>query len=249
MVKIVLTPDWFLGKDIMIEIFSFLVLILLTFFAYKYYKMSKNRRILYLGSGFGLIALAQLASALTKLVLYYDFGPSRQIGEALITSQITRSVDIFYYTGFFFQRFLTLLGLYIIYRLPREKKSFGDYALMVYFILLSAFISDEIFYLFHLTALLLVILIVENYYRIYKENKFLNTKILIVAFSIFALSQMIFILSNINFFFALANGVELISYTIFLAIIIRIWKYGKKKKPYGDNIRYAGYNSKQKRKH
>jgi hypothetical protein len=249
MVKIVLTPDWFVGKDLIIEIFSLLVLITFAVLAYKYYRLSKNRRVLYLGSGFGLIALAQAATILTKLVLYYDLGPTQQIAEAIITSQLVSSVDIFYYAGFFFYHFFTLLGLYIIYRLPREKKSIADYAVVLYFIFISIFSGDEFFYFYHLTALFLLILIVENYVRIYKENKFFNTSILISAFSILAFSQLIFILSTIDMLFVLGNIIELISYTILLALIIRIWKYGKEKKSHGHNFRYVGNSSGKGRQH
>ncbi len=249
MVKIVLTPDWFIGKDVIIDIFSLFVLVIFTFLAYRNYKLNKNRSIFYLGSGFGLIALAQLAGILTKLVLYYKTVPIRQIGEAIITSHIVSSVDIFYYAGFFFQRLFTLIGLYMIYRLPRDKKTIGDYGIIVFFIMISSFLSNEFFYIFHLAALFLLILIIENYVKIYKENKFYNTKILILAFSILALSQLIFILSKIGVLFVLGDVVELISYSIFLALIIRIWKYGKKKKPYGNNIRYAGDSPRKRRQH
>jgi hypothetical protein len=97
--------------------------------------------------------------------------------------------------------------------------------------------------------LLILVLIIENYWRIYKENKFFNTKILIIAFSILALSQMIYILSEIDILFVLANTIELIGYAILLALIIRIWKHGKEKKPYGNNIRYAGNSSGKRRKY
>ena len=97
MVKIVLTPEWFVGKDIMIELFSLIVLIIFVALAYKYYRVNRNRKILYLGVGFGLIALAQPATILTKLPLYYDFAPARQLGEAIVTSQLANSVDFFYY--------------------------------------------------------------------------------------------------------------------------------------------------------
>ncbi len=249
MVKIVLTPEWFVGKDIMIEFFSLIVLIIFVAVASRYYRLNRNRNILYLGLGFGLIALAQLATILTKLPLYYNFEPATQIGEAILTSQIIGSVDLFYYTGFFFHRFLTLLGFYMIYRLPRNKKSVGDYLAVIYFIIISSLLSREIFYIFHLTALFILVLIVEKYSWIYRENKFFNTKILMVAFGLLALSQLIFVLSKIDFLFVLGNAVELIGYSIFLALIIRIWKYGKKKKPYGDNIGYAGNSPREKRKH
>lgn len=248
MVKIVLTPDWFLGKDVMIDFFSFIVLFIFSMLAIRSYNLDKNRRFLYLGWGFGSIALAQLASVITKLVLYYDVGPTQAIGQAIVASNILSSVDIFYYAGFFFSRFLTLAGLYVIYRLPREKKSVGDWLLVAYFIFLSAVLSKEFYYLFHLTALFLLVMIVSNYYDIYKKNKFVNTGILLVAFSILALSQMIFILSTVDALFVMASFMELLSFVILLFLIIRILD-GTKTKPYGDNIRHAGNNTGKKRKH
>jgi len=229
--KIVPIPDWFLGKDVIIEGFSFIVLFIFSFLAIRNYKLNKNRSFLYLGVGFALIALAQLAAVVTKLVLYYDIGPSQAIGTAVVTSQLVNSVDIFYYAGFFFHRLFTLLGFYIIYRLPRQKKSVVDYLLVAYFILISALLGMGVFYLFHLTALVLLVLIFDNYHALYKKNKFVNTKILLIAFGILALSQLIFILSSIEIMFVLGNIIELISYTILLILVIRILKHGKKKKP------------------
>src|SRR3972149_10887248 len=184
MVKIVLTPDWFLANDVMIEFFSFAVLFIFSLLAIKCYNLNKNRRFLYLGWGFGLITLAQLASVITKLVLFYDVGPTQAIGQAIISSNVFNSVDIFYYAGFFFQRFFTLVGLYMIYRLPRDKKSVGDWLLVGYFILISSVLSKEIYSLYHLTALFILVMIISNYLEIYKKNQFENTRLLIFSFSL-----------------------------------------------------------------
>ena len=247
--KIVLTPDWFIGKDVLIDVFSFFVLFVFLILAVKNYRLSKNRSLLYLGVGFGMVALAQLATIFTKLVLYYNFGPTQAIGNALITSQLVSSVDIFYYAGFFFHRLMTLLGFFIIYRLPREKKSWGDYALVLYFIFVSALLSKEMYYLFHLTALVLLVLIVGNYYGVLMKHGLFNTKILIVAFSLLAFSQLVFALSTLDLMFVLANIIELVSYSILLGLGIRLLQHGKEKKPNGYNIGYVGDNSGKKRKH
>jgi len=240
--KIVLTPDWFVGKDLMIYFFSLLVLIIIFALAIRSYKLNKkNKNLLYLGAGFGLIALAELAGVFTKLVLYYDIGPAQAIGQAIIANQLVSSVDIFYYLGFFFHNLLVLIGLYIIYRLPQKKLHLEDYILVLYFIVLSAILSEYsgFFYLFHLTAFVLSLLIINNYCKIYKKNKFANTRILIAAFSVFALAHLIYVFSEIDVLFVIANVTELISYVILLFLIIRIMKYGEKKKPHEHNIRHT----------
>ena len=247
--KIVLTPDWFLGFDILIEIFSFIVLAIFCILSIRNYRIDREKKsFLYVGLGFGLIALAQIATIFTKTILYYDFDLIQQAGQAIIASNFVSSVDIFYYIGFFFYRFLTLVGLYIIYRLHNTRTYLGDILVFCYFILLSILASTEIYYLFHLTALALLLLITRNYHGIYRENHFTNTAILVTAFGILALSQLLFIFSQ-ETIQAVANIVELISYTILLFLAIKIRKDGKKKKPDGDNIRYVGSNSAKRRKH
>jgi hypothetical protein len=240
--KFVFTPDWFLGKDILIEAFSFVVLFTFSFLCMKNYKINKSKKSLYLGTGFILIALAQLATIATKLVLYYDIGPSQEIGSMIIAYQLLSSVDIFYYIGFFAHKFLTLIGFYIIYRLPIEKNSRKDFFLTLYFIIIFSIFSIGINYLFHTTALVLLLLITRNYFQVYKKNKSSNTKILITAFALLSLSNVIFILSKMSTMYVVANIIGLISYVILLILIIRILKYGKKTKQDGHNIRHTDSN-------
>ena len=145
----------------------------------------------------------------------------------IITYHILNSIDLFYYIGFFFHKILTLLGLYVIYRLPLKKKSPSDFILAVYFIIISALFSHGFYYLFHLTALFILGLIIQNYYVIYKKNKLVNTSILILAFGMLALSQILFLISKIGILYATAQIVQLISYITLLILIIRILKTQK----------------------
>lgn len=231
--KIVFTPDWFLNNDILIGIVSFMVLFLFFLFAVKSYILNKKKSILYLGIGFLLIALGELSTILTKLVLYYDTGITQEIGRAVITSQIINTVDIFYYAGFFFNRFLTLLGLYLIYMIPSSKKRSIDFFFKTYLIFIVALLSHNLYYFYHLTALILLILIINNYYMIYKKEKIINTKILIAAFSLLAISQTIFLFSNLNYLYVAAQSIQLVSYIILFTLIVKILKNGKKTKQDG----------------
>lgn len=244
----VLAPDWFLGEDVLIGIFSFIVLFIFSVLSIRGYKVSKNKNFLYLGTGFSLIAIAQLALIVTKGVIYYNTSVTTSIGVLVIEAGVVSSVSVLYGLSFFFYRMLTLTGLYIVYRLPKENKFKGlDLALVLFFIILSAFISGEVFYIFNITALILLIFIVASYREVYRKNGFINTKILIIAFGVLAISHLMYVLSAFDIFFAIANVVELIGYSILLGLIMRILKDGKEKKSYGYNIRHAGHNTRKKR--
>jgi len=233
--KIVFTPDWFLNNDVLIGVVSFMVLFLFFLFTVKSYNLSKKRSILYLGFGFLLIALGELSTILTKLVLYYDTSITQEIGRAVVTSQVINTVDIFYYAGFFFNRFLTLLGLYAIYMIPAKKKLTSQFFLTGYLILIVSLLSHNVYYIYHLTALVLLILIINNYYNIYLREKITNTKILIIAFSLLAISQGIFLLSKLNSFYVTGQSIQLASYITLFGLIIKILKNGKEKKQNRNN--------------
>jgi hypothetical protein len=233
--KIVFTPDWFLQGDVLVEFFSFIILCLFFYFSIRNYKLCGRKGFLHLGVGFLLIALAELSTILTKLVLYFDLYAVRftqNVGRAIVTSQVVSSVNIFYYMGFFIHSLLILLGLYVIYRINMEKATKKDIMIMVYFIVISAFFGCIFhYYLFYLTSLIFTVFIAENYYKIYKKNKTENTKVLINAFSILAISQVMFLFSKFGgFYVVFAQLLQLVSYIILLLLIIRIWEHGKKKK-------------------
>lgn len=228
--KMVFTPDWFLNSDVFIEIISFLVLFLFFLFTVKCYKINRKKSIIYLGIGFLLIAIGELSTILTKFILYYDLEITKEIGRAVISSQIVKTVDIFYYTGFFFNKFLTLLGLYIIYKIPSSKKLSVEFLLIVYLLFITAFLSHTFEQIYNLTALVLLIFIIRNYYKTYLKSKLTNTKILITAFVLMLISQAIFIFSKLSYTYIIAQNLQLVSYITLLILIIKILENGKEKK-------------------
>lgn len=237
--KIVFTPDWFLNFDVLIESFGFMILGLLFLFAIQAYTISKKKSVLYLGFGFLLIALGELTTVFTKLILYYDSSVTSEIGQAIITKGVVSSIDIFYYAGFSLHKLLILLGLYVIYKLPdmRKKSDPADFALTLYFLFITVILSHKIYYLYHLTVFLLLALIVRDYVRIYfgKKSKSKNTLFMISTFSLLAISQVMFMFSSVDILYVLAQTLQVVSYVILLTFMVKITQNGKKAKPNGNN--------------
>ena len=241
-------PNWFLTPDFLINVFSFLILLTFFILCMRSYRMNKGK-IVYLGIGFGFIALAQLAILLTKFGLYYNTVITTSIGSAIIHYNIVSSTDIIYDASIFLNGLLTLIGLYVIYRLPQKERSIKDLLLILYFILLSIFLSQEIYYIFHISALVLFLLVSHSYYIIYRKNKFRNTGILSGSFLMLAVSQLLFIISQASVTTVIGDLIELISYITLLILIIRILKHGTKKEPNGHYLGHAEHNPRKGRKH
>lgn len=230
MLKLVLFPKWFLTPDTLIDFFSFIVLFLFAVISLRYYKLIKNKRFLHLGLAFLLLGLGELVRIIMNLGLYYNLSTTYEIGRIIITTNIIESVDVIYYTGFFLHRFLVMLGFYFIYYITKKHKSELEHLLIIYFIVVIAILAGNINYVFNITITVLIALIFVNYNSLYKRTKSRNTKILAYGFFILLISYLITTLSKISsHIYVFANLLQLFSYTIFLYIIIRIYKHGEKK--------------------
>jgi hypothetical protein len=225
----VFSPQWFTQFDIFIELFSFMILATFFIMSIKNYKLSGNKKTLTLGIGFLLIALAEIAAIMTKFVLYYPAIVTRNFGGMLVTYHTIIASDILYDLGFFLHKLLILFGLYIIYRLLVETKNTGDILISVFFLILSAVAGEVSFCIFHLTTILLLSLIIWNYFKLYSKNKAGKTKILINAFILLLLAHIIFLLSNIALLYVIAQIFQLFSYLILLFLIIELNKNGEPK--------------------
>ncbi len=238
--KVLFPPQWFASIDVLIEGVSFFVVLLFSILCIKNYRLNKDKKFLYLGTGFGLITLAQLIVTIAKGVLFYNASFIEAGGEIVIPSSLFNFINVFYSFGFFSYMALILFGLYTIYKIP-NKIFEKEFLLISYFIIVITLFSRDATHLFHLTALVILLLIIKKYYDVYKKNGDNGTMILLYAFSGLAISNAIFIFAKLmSFVYITASAIMLVSYITLLVLIIRILEYGKnngkKKKQNGYNI-------------
>lgn len=238
--NIILPPDWFVNIDLFIEIVSFITVLIFSVLCIKNYRLNKDKKFLYLGGGFGLITAAELIITITKAVLYSNASFIGAGGEILIPYNLFDFISIFSTAGFFAYRALILFGLYTLYKNPKSIFE-RDSLLILYFTIIIATFSKELPHLFHITAFIMLFLIVMKYLNVYKKNESKGTLILILAFSGLALSSAIFIFARLmSPIYVTASIIALVSYITLLVLIIRILEHGKingkKKKQNGYNI-------------
>lgn len=231
MIELIYSPQWFYGKDIIIDIISILVLISIAIFSVKYYKINtKNKNYFYLASSFFILALSFMFKILTNFTIYYKILTTRQIGFVTLTYQTIRSTDTLFFVGFLLYRILTLIGLYILYSIY-QKQTKSNILIIVYLILVLTYFSQSAYYIFHLTSLLLLAFITSQYYKNYQKRKQYETKLLAYSFAIITISQLLFIFIRLNLhFYVIAEIVQLIGYIGLLCTFIMVLIYGKKKK-------------------
>lgn len=229
MVQVVFSPKWFWGKDILIDSIALLVLLLIAVFAAKYYRIKKSKKHLYLALSFCLIALSFFSKILINFTIYYQVLHTQVIGSIKYTQVVLKSSEVLAVSGLFFYRLFTLLGLFLLYSIY-EKQSKANIALMIYFIVISVFFSKEEYYIFYLTAFIILGVISNRFYQNYRKNKEKSSGMLAASFSVITLSQIFFMFVDFTkHFYVAGEAMQLIGYTLLLAAFITVLKHGREK--------------------
>jgi hypothetical protein len=231
MIELIYSPAWFYGKDIIIDIISILVLFSIAFFSIKYYNISKTKKnYLYLAASFAIIALSLICKILTNFTIYYNVLETRQIGFVTFTYQALRSTDTLFFVGFLFYRVLTLLGLYFLYSIYTKQPA-SNIFMVVYLLLVGTYFSQSAYYIFHFTALILLIFITNAYWKNYKKNKHYTSRLLLYSFAIITLSHLISVFVKIDLLlYVIAELIQLAGYITLLITLIMVLRYGKETK-------------------
>ncbi len=231
MINVVYSPRWFYGKDIIIDLIGILILALIAYFSLQYYKLDKkNKNYLYLTFSFSLIALSFLFKIVTNFTIYYHVFETEQIGPFTLTYQSLASSNTLFFVGFFLYRLLTLYGLYTLYILY-QKQSKTHLIIGLYLIAVVTYFSESAYYIFHLTALIILFLITSQFFKNYRMNKYYATRLLAFSFGIIMFSHIfsMFIVVN-KISYVISECIQLLGYVLLLLTFITVLKNAKKKK-------------------
>ena len=199
MVNLIYSPQWFYGKDIFIDIISLIVLALISFFAFKYYKFNKDKKKhIYLCISFGLIALSFLFKVMTNFSLYWIEKHTAIIGSSMFIINVLHYSNTLFLVGTLVYRLLTIAGLFLLYLMyfPKQRKS--SIFLLGYFILVTVYFTQYAFYPFHITTFLLLIFLAWHCYHNYRITKDRPALLIFSSFSIIAISQVLAVFLMMN---------------------------------------------------
>jgi len=226
--KLIYSPQWFYGKDIIIDIVSVCVLLLIAFFSIKYYKIKKNRNYIFLALSFAVLAGSFLFKILVNLNIYYKYIETKDLGVVTTLYQSMKASGKLFITSLFLYWFLTLFGFYILYSIY-QKQSMSNFLFGTYLLVILTYIAYPDYKIFHLTLLVILSLITINQARNYLNKKHFATKSVAYSFGIIALSQIFYILVDVNNRFYVAGElIQLIGYVILLITFIMVLRHGRK---------------------
>jgi hypothetical protein len=235
MFQLVFSPNWFYGKDIIMDVIAVVIVILLGIISIRHYRLigKTKKKHLYFGISFIMIALAFLAKIATNFTLYYKVQIIQRVQNVLVVQQVARASPIIFFTAFFLFHLLMLWGLYGLFAIisDEDKKTTVFFSMVIIAVLM--YFTNHLYYVFHFMAFIILLLIVIKYQKNYLKTKNVNTRRLLIGFALLAISQAVFIFVKLSsIVYVAAEIIQLAGFLMLLITLILVLKHGKKKKSY-----------------
>ena len=228
----VFSPKWFYGFDSIIELIAVIVSILLVYYSYKCFRLTKENKYLYFSTAFLSLTFAFIAKIIRTLAIYRPTITRTALGSTIhqtFTGLTPISINALAFIAYFF---FSLLGFMILFLIISRLtwKNQRVIALLVYFVFLATWISVVHYQLFYLTTFVLLLLITRAYYLNYKEIKTAKARFVVIAFGILLVSQALFVfVIYLRTIYVLAEVLQLLGFVYLLLPFILIFKKKPKK--------------------
>ena len=224
MVYLYLVPKWFVGFDIGMELLFALVAILVSFFAFKVYKLSAQREIKLFGTSFLFIALAYVSLAFFNLSILSHLRDK-------INYVILERIEHLGLLGVYSHILFFLIGLVTLAYMTIRVKKFRIFLLLFGVALAVILFSPYKLMALHTVLSILLCFIVFYYLTEYYKNKSIKTGLICIAFIFLLLGIIGLVFSSFSYNYYVAGHIlELVSYLIILFNLVFVIKNEQKKK-------------------
>ncbi len=223
MLRLIFAPKWFYGVDIIFEIFIIVVALLISYYSYKLYTVSKKKEHKYFHIFFIMIAISLAFKIMTNFDLYFEVLKTMHIGSIQIQYVSKSLSSIYRFGGLFAYRLLTALFAYGLYMLAYKKRDKKDIFIFSYFIFVLAFFSYYSYFLFHVTMIILLTFVSSYYWKNYRKVKTRDAMLVASGFSMLALAHIIFSAVQIALvLYVVAETVMLAGFIMLLGALVSV---------------------------
>jgi hypothetical protein len=227
MYELLYGPSWFAAGEGIIEGLSAFVVLLIAFFAWRYYTINPdNKNYLIITVSFALMAAAFVAKAISHAVIPGVLS-NAQPGINLVTAELLHNSPNFF-TLFLGYRFLLIYALFLLY-VMYQGPSRMNHVLIAFLLFVTTYFSRSSYSVYHLTALMLTGFIMYTYFLMYQRNKHPVTRLLFVSFFILAWSRLFYLLVSVkSAFYVVAEVLQLMAFILLLYTFMGVVRHGKK---------------------
>ena len=202
---------WFRILATIFYIFSFIVSALISSFAFRAFKLTKEKKFRNFSIAFLFITLSFVVQAITNLIVYFSLDKGNDF--------ILQAVN----SGFMAYAFLTVAGFFLLAILSLKIKDLKIIALLAALILIGLAISPSFITAFHFILFAVLTTISFNAYKNCCEKKSIGSKAVFLAFLFMAVSHIFYIAGTYSEpVFIAGDIIQFAGYLMLLIAILRV---------------------------
>ncbi len=228
----VFSPEWFYGFDSIIELIAIIISVLLVYYSYKCFKLTKENKYIYFSTAFFSLTIAFIAKIIGTLAIYRPKITRTTLGGTIHQAFSNLTPANINALAFIIHIFFTLLGFMILFLIISRLrwKNQRVIILLVYFVFLATWIGAIHYQLFYTTSFILLLLITYSYYKNYIEVRTEKARFVLIAFGILLISQAFFVFVIYSrIIYVLAELIQLLGFVYLLIPFVLIFKKKPKK--------------------
>ena len=232
MITLIFSPKWFYGYDIIFESLAVIVTLIIGLYSLKIHRFSKLRTYKYFGLSFLAFSAAFIGKIAMNFALYNPVAVKTTIANINITQRLLERSNLVLQAGYDVHRFLFLLGLLGVYWIISKSRDNEHRWLFLYMLLIITLFSFNTYYVFHLTASIMLLFITKHFKGVCdRKGSSRNARLNFLAFSLLLISQLVFIFIFLNkAIYVVAEVVQLMGFIVFLInILLLVLVHGEKK--------------------
>lgn len=223
----VFSPKWFYGFDSITEFIAIIVSILLVYYSYKCFKLTREKKYLYFSTAFLSLTFAFIAKIVGTLTIYKPTITRTPLGSSIHQAFANLTPYSINAIALVIHYFFMLLGFTILFLIISRLtwKNQRVIVLLFYFVFLATWLSIIHYQLFYATSFAILSLITYSYYRNYREIKSEKARFVTIAFGILLISQAFFVFAIYSgTIYVLAELIQLLGFVYLLIPFILIFR-------------------------
>ena len=194
-------PTWFQGWDILFDGIGLIIALLIAGYSWRVYKISSENKFSYFSLAFVLVSLGFVFKMLTQGLVYYKtlrVSASAVLAPVVGMASTGINYSELFFRGGFLLYMVTMLGAWLLIFFISQKKTgrlkkyyeVSQIGLFVYLVVLISVVSNFKYFVFYLTSMVILGIIVLNYYKNYlNKNRNNNALLVMMSFLLILVSQ------------------------------------------------------------
>jgi hypothetical protein len=220
----VFSPEWFFGYDVALEFIFAIILLAVALFAFRAYKLTEQKQLIYFGLSFFFIGTSYLIESI------FNYMTISKLNATICQVVKIKSIALFDLMGIYTHMFFMTIGLVLLVYMTFKIEEKRPLWLLLIISLIAIFLSLNKILIFFLLSSVYLLFLMWHFFRNYLSHKTKNTFMIAMAFFVLFISNLHFIFAlNHSIFYFAGHVLELIAYLLILFNLVSL-KNEKKKR-------------------